>query len=217
LNLILEFAGVTVYEGAARPHITETRNGEIFLCHIEGYYRYDESSNQMRRFIEADSLTVIDFEPESETYYVGSSDQGLLRYDRSGNLIARYDKPQGLSDSYVHSIEPISRNEIWIGTNYGLCRLNPDENNIKQFYQSDGLQGNQHYEYASHESRDGYLYFGGTNGLSKFDPKRLTTNTLLPRVYIDQISQFGLPLSFKGPDALVDAHPQALEELTQSL
>ncbi len=213
LNVVMQFITDSDNLGLVRPHILETSTGEILFSHVNGIYRYDETANEMKLFIKLKNLTVVAYESRSDTYFAGTSNRGLMQFNRDGTLIDQYDTEQGLSHSYVHSIQAINESEIWVGTNHGLCRLDLTKQKIDQFYKSDGLQGNQYFEGASCKAQDGHLYFGGIDGLSRFHPDQITTNPLSPRVTIDRVSLFGTPLGFRGDDALIDKHPQSLDRL----
>src|SRR5690606_11795773 len=72
-------------------------------------------------------------------------------------------------------------------------RLNIASNGIKNYYQSDGLQGNE-FNYGSFfKSGKDELFFGGTNGLTYFNPNHIRKNTFVPNIDIYNIEVNNTP------------------------
>ena len=56
------------------------------------------------------------------------------------------------------------------------------------YTESDGLQGNDFWWGSAFRDAQGVLYFGGTNGLTSFNPRNITRNDYEPRVVISGLS-----------------------------
>ncbi len=69
---------------------------------------------------------------------------------------------------------------LWISTENGISRFDPTDGSLKNYNESDGLQGNQFNQGAAYKSPDGTLYFGGTNGYTIINPARIKTNPVSP-------------------------------------
>ncbi|MBK1879033.1 ATP-binding protein [Pelagicoccus mobilis] len=215
LSKDLELIGKFALGGVeGEVYITESSLGEILLTAEDGIYRYDETSNSVSRFLETRGVaTAVAFEEESETYYVGTRDHGLFSFDRSGRRIGSYGKSEGLPSRWIDSIQAMGENSIWVSTSEGLCHFFPNERKGINYFKTDGFQGDRYAQNVSLETRKGWLYFGGFDGLSGFDPKKLSAGETPPTVTIDSIALFGTPLDHRDPEPLIDRHPQALEEL----
>ncbi len=117
---------------------------------------------------------------------------GLVRYDGTSTQ-SIHASDETISNNYVSQLFSDSRGDIWIGTNYGLNRYNKKTNTFTQFF----TEGNNlkkspvddalvlsHNTLADNtflmssntivEDKNGFLWFGTNNGLSRFDP---TTDT----------------------------------------
>ena len=120
-----------------------------------------------------DVLTL--FMASTQKLWVGSSG-GLTLIDQSSTpyKFVHYNKTNGLPSNTVHAIQQDEDGNLWISTNNGLSRMNPETGDIWNFNDSDGL-GN--YEYSDNSSclgqYSGHLYFGGTNGIDVFSPKEI--------------------------------------------
>ncbi|WP_242204237.1 hybrid sensor histidine kinase/response regulator transcription factor [Aestuariivivens insulae] len=131
------------------------------------------------------SVTVLSiFEANNQNLWVGTEGDGLYNYNLiSGETIA-YGKQQGLPNDVVYGIVPDNNNNIWLSTNNGLSRINLQSLEIKNFYESDGLQGNEFNYGAYLKDKSGNLLFGGTNGFNIFNPNDIVENTFVPPVSI---------------------------------
>jgi diguanylate cyclase (GGDEF)-like protein len=71
---------------------------------------------------------------------------------------------------------------LWLGTNNGVARYWPKTGEIRSFSREDGLHGKLTNAGAAIFSRDGKLFFGGTNGFNRVDPKTIVLDTFEPKV-----------------------------------
>ncbi|MEM1218791.1 MAG: triple tyrosine motif-containing protein, partial [Bacteroidota bacterium] len=81
---------------------------------------------------------------------------------------------------------------LWISTNGGLCRISEesDEWVFQNFTVEDGLQSNEFNQYSFHQSTSGQLYFGGSVGLTQFDPIRVKPSSYHPPLTITRFLLF---------------------------
>ncbi|MES2732277.1 MAG: two-component regulator propeller domain-containing protein [Bacteroidota bacterium] len=80
-----------------------------------------------------------------------------------------------LKDRKIVSILPDDQHTLWLGSSLGLFRYNPATNQVKQYTYKDGLQSNTLTE-AAFRTPEGWLYFGGINGLNYFKPEKIQSN-----------------------------------------
>lgn len=106
---------------------------------------------------------------------IGTKDHGVFRWPHMNQVsnqfdfqLARFGEP--LENSTIYGLELDSEGNYWCATQNGVIKLSPDGKLIKRFTTADGLQGNDFTLGASFKSREGLIYFGGTNGYNRFDP-----------------------------------------------
>lgn len=97
---------------------------------------------------------------------------------------SRYTEKDGLPNNVVYGILGDNYKNIWLSTNNGIAKFNPETEVFRNYDISDGLQSNQFFWGAYHKTTDGELFFGGINGLNSFYPSELKENTYIPPVYI---------------------------------
>lgn len=102
--------------------------------------------------------------------WMGTVSNGLMCYDRSTKTLRNI---KGTSCEDIASIEIDQQGDLWVSTQYGLGKYNPDSQTFTNYYTSDGLAGNEYYDRASCQLADGTLIFGGPHGLTVFNPQAL--------------------------------------------
>lgn len=114
----------------------------------------------------------------------------FIRYNPHNNIAKHYTEKDGLSDNFVASIEEDSEGYLWLGTRHGLSRFNPLSEEFVTFDESDGLAGSQFNRFSHLKTKSGMMYFGGSEGLSYFDPANLPKNENAPKVHIIDFELF---------------------------
>ena len=114
--------------------------------------------------------------------WIGTVSNGLLRYSPQTNTMTRI---AGLSCSDVGSIEEDRQGNLWISTMKGLNRLDAKTGRITALYKADGLAGDEFCDRASCQLPNGSLVFGGTDGITMFDPADIDTLKKVPLMFCD--------------------------------
>lgn len=97
-------------------------------------------------------------------------------------VVQRLGEKQGLSNSTLYSLLPDAMGNLWISSNVGLSRFNPNTLAFNNFYNYHNLQDNEFNFNAlfsdalSLKPFEQVLYFGGVNGVSYFTPSAITHN-----------------------------------------
>ena len=109
--------------------------------------------------------------------WIGTVTNGLLRYNPKTNAMTRI---AGLSCSDVASIEESHQGTLWISTMKGLNRLDINTGRITSLYKADGLAGDEFCDRTSCQLPNGSLVFGGTDGITMFNPADIDTLRKIP-------------------------------------
>ncbi len=105
--------------------------------------------------------------------WIGTVSNGLLHYDMNKRHIERI---SGLSCQDVSSIELDRKGNLWISTMNGLDKLNTKTRQVTCYDEADGIGGFQFYDRSSSHLKDGTLIFGGTHGITAFNPEHVNTD-----------------------------------------
>lgn len=132
--------------------------------------------------------------------WVASSDGGVARVDDPAAdrpTFVTYSKKEGLSSDLIAHITEDQWGRIYLSTGIGVDRLDPGTRRIKRYTTADGLANS--YVSVSYRDRNGTLWFGTLQGLSKLvvdADKPLGP----PSIFIQQLRVAGneLPISELG-------------------
>ncbi len=132
---------------------------------------------------------------------------GLSGLDITTGRWYNYAKSDGLPSDTITGIQPGDGNDLWVSTTKGISRFERDIETFFNYFSQDGLQGDQFQIACSHLGPDGEIFFGGSNGLTFFQPEDLTTNPYLPPVVFTEFFLFNQTVS-AGSEFL----PQPIEK-----
>ena len=117
--------------------------------------------------------------------WVGTSGKGFSMCTPEGdykNLVfEHYDVSDGLVNSMVQSIVEDREGKLWVTTEYGISRFDPDTHAFENFFFSAYALGNVYSENSGCISKDGKLLFGSNYGLVVVTPEKIVNNfTVVP-------------------------------------
>lgn len=84
-----------------------------------------------------------------------------------------YTTNEGLPNNSIYAVLPDDDGNLWISGSVGLSRLSADLQTLISFTEHDGLLCSEFYKNTAHRDADGTLWFGGTQGITWFDPKAI--------------------------------------------
>ena len=164
------------------------RQGEKTLWAIsnEALYRMDTHTHAVEKIVPNDSTYLGLFTfclDDSGNIWIGTIGNGLIKFDtNTSSFISLKD---GLQQD-IYSIYSICYDDgnVWMGTDEGLFCYDIARNHLMNFDRRENTQGQVYYPLASMKGRDGLLYFGGTNGFTVIDPKKISYNDCKPKAII---------------------------------
>lgn len=107
------------------------------------------------------------YQDENGSVWIGTVANGLMRYDLQSESLERIPGAPCLD---IASIEEDMHGNIWVSTQYGLGKYDRSTGKFINWFASDGIGGNQFYDRSSCRLSDGTMIFGGTHGLTVFNP-----------------------------------------------
>lgn len=129
-------------------------------------------------------------EDRSGIMWLGTSGNGLVRFDPRTQEHKVFTTQDGLPNNIVYGILEHDDGTLWMSTNMGIAKFNA---NTEQFITYDVKDGLQSYEFnlgSAYRSADGLMYFGGMNGFNVFDPDEIKANPTKPVVVISAFRKF---------------------------
>ncbi len=135
--------------------------------------RFAMPADSMKKVIRRSAFIPTDLlQTDDSTIYIGTVTNGLLRLSLPSCHMERI---HGLSCSDIGAILLDRKRNLWVSTMNGLNRIDGETGKVTSFFNSDGTGGNQFNDRAACLLPNGELMFGGTHGVTIFNPERKQT------------------------------------------
>ncbi len=126
---------------------------------------------------QSDFVPVCLYEDGVGEVWLGIRDKGIFRINITEKTIKQV---KGINCADISSIiEDISGN-IWVGTLFGLSKFDRTTQRFINYYDTDGIGGNQFNEQSVCRLPDNTVIFGGTHGLTLFNPLDINYKQNIP-------------------------------------
>ena len=147
------------------------------VCGIEGYY-------------------VCLNKDDNGYVYAGSRGQGLFkcRVENGEIVFTQYISKSQHVNNNIYSITLTSRKLLWLSTEDGLLRLNPNTGDVQSFNITDSQLANVFNERAAVYLPNGNIVFGSHDGIIEIEPPTLRNDAPMPTL-ITEIMVNGAALS----------------------
>ncbi len=175
--------------------IVEDRNGVLWLGTFgNGLLSFDPTSNTLTEYpqiLEIDSHIIFSLHIDSnDKIWIGTRYKGLLKFDPENDKLEQFTELNGLTNNTIQAIVPDREGNIWLSTNDGINMLNEESGNIIQYKNSSGIQAGQFNSNSGFLSDEGYLVFGGINGMNIFYPEWAQKMNIPEKIIITDFKLF---------------------------
>ncbi len=182
--------------------LLEDNERNIWVGTMYGLNKYERTSNTFARYFPNQDIRAI-HEDKNGVFWLGTSGEGLLMFDKQSNQSRYFTKSQGLPDDRIYGILEDAHGNLWLGTHNGLCKFNTNTLVSRTYTELDGLQGNEFNTGAYFKNRSGVMYFGGSSGFNVFHPDSIKDNTYVPPVVITGFKIFDEEVPFVGSEIIL--------------
>ncbi len=181
-----------IYEDSFKTLWIGTNNG--------GLDRYDRENEKFSNYGFYSINTI--FEDSKGKFWVGEYFTGLNLFDREKGIIQKtYNERDGLLQNLVISIQEDDHYNLWIATQLGLSKFNPQTGRFRNYTKEDGFPDVFTTRTMSFKTPDGNMYFNTTAGQIVFHPDSIKDDPTPPKVLLSSISLFNRPdekISYEG-------------------
>ena len=165
-------------------------SGKILVASSNNYLNLINPSNhEVKHYSlkdvigEEDFIPTTMYEDSNKDIWIGILNQGLYKFSLK---TGKADKISNTSSKNIVSIIEDKDHNLWLGTLYGLTKYDIKRQRLFSFYAYDGIGGNQFNKNSVIKLSSGDLIFGGTHGLTIFDPSNINIQRRIP-LYFEQI------------------------------
>lgn len=172
-----------------------------------GLYKMDKKTNKFYVFKNDSSNTrslnnnnIMCITKDRDILWLGTFGGGInamVTEEKGFPVFYHFTEKEGLNNNVVYSILPDHQGNFWLSTNNGICKFTPpaDLNNPQSakyhsYDVNDGLLSNEFTSGAYCRARDGWMYFGSSEGMVAFHPDSIRSNEHIPPVYITSFKVF---------------------------
>lgn len=197
-------------------YVLEDQAGRLWVATEQGVCQFDRDAEAFVRHFhhdpqDASTLTkgrfgwIHERPQEPGVLWVSSLDGGGFdRLDIERGAVTHYTtETASLPDNTVYAILEGGDGQLWLSTNHGLARFDPEatppQRPVLRFGLESGLQGLEFNQHAAVQ-HNGHLYFGGVNGINAFRVGVLEGNSVRPRIVLAQLRVANKRLDV-GPDS----------------
>lgn len=100
----------------------------------------------------------------------------------------------------IYDILSDRNGKLWISTNKGIIKFNPDTHLYYHFTMENGLQGDEFNGNTAFKSPDGRFWFAGSEGINTFYPEAFQKSDYLPKSWISSYQINDQKFEVKQPD-----------------
>lgn len=194
--------------GNAINYIFEDSKQTVWVAASSGLYKLDANANNFvyvpKVVIDGQKreLTNISCIAEDKigNLWLGTFRAGLIKFDTRTKRYSLTLKKDGLPSDNITGILEDDKQNLWVSTDNGLCKFNPQHQTFKIYNIADDLPGNEFNYRSSLKDSRGEFFFGGLNGLISFFPAQITENKVSPKAIFTDLKLFGKSVRLDDED-----------------
>lgn len=199
--------------------------GRLWAGVSNGISLYDPVTDRFRRFEFQKTASrplgsyfmILSIQEYDNKLWIGSFNEGLWTLDLANAdnpLITNISGRQDVQNMTVYATIPDDDGNLWMSTNAGITKYNPETDQYLDFTVTEGLQQDEFNRLAYTRCANGEIVFGGINGLNIFDPEKITiteedyTPQFLTVMVFDEMLNAELPVRFDTTSSFSLEHDQ---------
>ena len=174
------------------------RAGRLWVGTFWGLNLFEPETESWRRYLHdpEDPSTLSNpyvqalYEDAKGRFWVGTQGGGLNLMDRDTGRFTAFREGGGLANNAIYGILEDRAGNLWLSTNDGISKFNPETKEFRNYDVDDGLSSNQFSYNAYHQSASGELFFGGIKGVNSFVPEAVRDNDYVPAIVFTELFVF---------------------------
>ncbi len=161
----------------------------IWVGTWRGLDKFIPKSQTFKRFFKETPIYCM-HEDDQKNLWIGTIYKGLIKFNLETEQAIIFTTADGLPDNTVSIIIEDDAGYLWLATNGGLCRFNPETNEFVNLYREHGLP-TLYLSESALKRQNGEIWLGTWfDGIVAFDPKEIKLNPIPPKMTITDIRLF---------------------------
>ncbi len=198
-------------------------DGDLWVgTFLGGLCKFDAKTGTFRRYrhdpadpasLSSDMIQSLEIASDG-SLWIGTFGGGLCRMDRNTETFRSYTQQNSeLPNNTVYAVLEDTHRNIWVSSNMGLTRFDPEREVFQTYDTDDGLQSREFNGQACFKSSTGEMFFGGIEGFNAFYPDRIVDNPFEPQMAITGFLLYNQPVPIGG-DSPLQKHISETYEIT---
>lgn len=164
-------------------------NDSIWLTTYDGLNLLNTKTLKFKHWNTSNNITqniILDIYKENNNIYLGTSG-GLTKFNFATKTMETFNSTNTnfINDLFYTVIN--EKNNLYLSSNYGIVKFNKKTKKITTYDKKDGLLSLEFNVKAGYKDKNGYIYYGNTNGINWTRTIDTTTLTPPPKVKITKI------------------------------
>jgi len=180
----------------------------------KGLYKFDLARKKLSFVEETGQINIAAiYLDDNGILWCGTVRQGLIRYDTKTDTKTIIREKDGLLSNNIVGLEADQSGNLWLSTQKGLSRYNPQPGTFKHFFKEDGFFTDE-FSYQAHAKRkNGELIFGSMHGVVTFHPDSIKDSDYIPPIVLTDFKINNKAISIGGNSPL-KSHISVSDEIT---
>lgn len=149
------------------------------------------TSNKDNLRLSHDNIFSIHIDKKRKNIWLGSFGGGFMKIKLNPNgdpeNIKSYQRKDGLADDAVYGIIEDNQGFLWLSTDRGICQFDPKTEVFDVYNVNDGLSSENYRQSAYLKTKSGFIFMGGVNGLTVFNPEEIKKNLIPPKIILSHL------------------------------
>ena len=195
----------------------KTQNGQIWIGTERGLNKVTKDQNGLPESFEVYLLNEKIYcltEDSNGFIWIGTFSNGFYRLDPSKNVLEHFTTKEGLPGNTVLGILEVDSDELWVSTNNGLSKFDPNQKTFTNYDYSNGLENSEYNFNAYYKDKEGHLLFGGLNGFTYFNPAAIQPNEDTPSIVFTELRKNNQLVKVGDESGLLQKSINETEEIT---
>lgn len=202
IRYVLKEKRFRVYDQQPLYAFDEIPSGKLLMACTYGLLSLDKSTGKSEVLVH--NVLVQDITTIDDDIWMATSGSGLIRYNTKNRTTEKYTSQSGLLSDYINSITH-KDNDLWLGTEKGLCRFSLKDKKSYTYPNTFPLSSISFNVSSCWNLKDGSLIWGTNKGAIILKPDMLEQKEAKARIFIQDINISGG--SIRKTDDLLNGVP----------
>jgi signal transduction histidine kinase len=175
--------------------INEDKNNRLWIGNNRDISLYDPQTDNFKHLYFTSSSKSLKFDAVGNLW-VATRGEGLFFYNTKTGIIKHYTTANGLIQNFIFDMVIDKNKNLWLTTEIGLSKFNPQTETFRDYDADDGLPSNPFNDHSIKNLPNGKVYIGTSNGFIIFRPENIIDDTSKARVVLTAIKLFNKPIEY---------------------